>query len=139
MQLTWSCCNGNVREKVAAAATVRQNKGVYSPCFGFQVLVSHPHFYFDLFLKWLLKRHLIPTLTFLSRLLVPDEWRAFRKPAVVDQRVGFLLDGGGSSVWTRDSPLPNGPLTVSRAGSLLRRTWRGISEGRNNISGDVPK
>lgn len=65
--------------------------------------------------------------TFLSRLLVPEEWRAFRKPAVVDQRVGFFLDGG-SSVWTRDSLPPNGPLMVSRAGSLLRRTWRGISE-----------
>lgn len=65
--------------------------------------------------------------TFLSRLLVPEEWRAFRKPAVVDQRVGFFLDGG-SSVWTRDSPPLNGPLMVSRAGSLLRRTWRGISE-----------
>lgn len=73
--------------------------------------------------------HLHPEpLTFLSRLLVPDEWRAFRKPAVVDQRVGFLLEGG-SSAWTRASPGPNGPLTVSRAGSLLRRTWRGISEG----------
>lgn len=67
--------------------------------------------------------------TFLSRLFVPDEWRAFRKPAVVDQRVGFFLDGV-SSGWTRDSPLLNGPLMVIRAGSLLRRTWRGISEER---------
>lgn len=65
--------------------------------------------------------------TFLSRLFVPDEWRAFRKPAVVDQRVGFFLDGV-SSGWTRDSPPLNGPLMVIRAGSLLRRTWRGISE-----------
>lgn len=65
--------------------------------------------------------------TFLSRLFVPDEWRAFRKPAVVDQRVGFFLDGV-SSCWTRDSPPLNGPLMVIRAGSLLRRTWRGISE-----------
>lgn len=46
---------------------------------------------------------------------------------MVDQRVGFFLDGG-SSVWTRGSPPLNGPLMVSRAGSLLRRTWRGISE-----------
>lgn len=59
---------------------------------------------------------------------MPDEWRAFRKPAVVDQRVGFLLDGG-SSARTRGSP-PDGPLAVSRAGSLLRRTWSGISEGQ---------
>lgn len=76
-----------------------------------------------------------PLPTFLSRLLVPDEWCAFKKPAVVDQRVGFFLDGG-SSVWTRDSPPPlNGPLMVSRAGSLLRRTWRGISEKQETQQG----
>lgn len=71
-----------------------------------------------------------PPPTFLSRLLVPVEWRAFRKPAVVDQRVGFFLEGG-SSVWTRDSPPLNGPLMLSKAGSLLRRTWSGISEGKD--------
>lgn len=93
----------------------------------------------------ILKRHrashliLNETLTFLSRLLVPDEWRAFRKPAVVDQRVGFFLDGG-SSARTRDSPPPppNGPLRVSRAGSLLRRTWRGISAGQTAAVHQLP-
>lgn len=65
---------------------------------------------------------------------MPEEWRTFRKPAVVDQRVGFFLDGG-SSVCTRDSPLLSGPLMVSRAGSLLRRTWRGISERQERKQG----
>lgn len=46
---------------------------------------------------------------------------------MVDHRVGFFRDGG-PSVWTCESTPPNGPLTVSRAGSLLRRTWRGMSE-----------
>lgn len=69
--------------------------------------------------------------TFLSRLLVPEECRAFRMPVVVvDHRVGFFLDGV-SSVWIRGSAPPNGPLTLIRAGSLLRRTWRGIS-GESN-------
>ena len=75
------------------------------------------------------KRESSQLLTFLSKLFVPEEWRAFKKPAVVDHRVGFFLDGV-SSVLTRDSTLVNGPLAVIRAGSLLRRTCRGISENR---------
>lgn len=63
--------------------------------------------------------------TFLSRLLV-SEWRGFKKPAVVDHRVGFFLEGS-SSVWARGSMTLTGPFIVNNAGSLLRRTWSGMS------------
>lgn len=67
-----------------------------------------------------------------SRLLVPALgcWLGLclRKPAVVDQRVGFFLDGSSGPVWFSPNSRP------TREGSLLRRTWRGISveerEGR---------
>lgn len=45
----------------------------------------------------------------------------FWKPAFVDQRVGFFLHG--SSGPTRTSP----GARPAREGSLLRRTWRGMS------------
>lgn len=45
-----------------------------------------------------------------------------RKPAVVDQRVGFFLEGSSEKLLSlTDVERP------TNAGSLLRRTWRGIS------------
>ena len=61
--------------------------------------------------------------TFRSRLLVPvlmlALWFCFWKPAFVDQRVWVFLDGSSGTISPRGRP--------AREGSLLRRTWRGIS------------
>lgn len=67
--------------------------------------------------------------TFRSRLLVPvlvpvlafGLLLYFWKPAVVDQRVGFFLDGSSGPTGTSPS------ARAAREGSLLRRTWRGMS------------
>lgn len=59
-------------------------------------------------------------LTLRSKLLVPLVTLGLRNPAVVDQRVGFFLDG--SSGWSGVSGRP------TRAGSLLRLTCRCMSE-----------
>lgn len=53
---------------------------------------------------------------------------------MVDQRVGFFLDGSSGGRVTRGSL--NGPLTIASAGSLLRRTWRGISGGEQETVRD---
>lgn len=45
----------------------------------------------------------------------------FWKPAVVDQRAGFFLDGSSGPTGTSPGGRP------AREGSLLRRTWRGMS------------
>lgn len=57
--------------------------------------------------------------------LVFGLWLYFWKPAVVDQRVGFFLDGSSGPAGTSPGGRP------AREGSLLRRTWRGMSvEGK---------
>lgn len=48
-------------------------------------------------------------------------WWCFWRPAVVDQRAGFFLDGSSGPTGTSPGGRP------ARDGSLLRRTWRGIS------------
>lgn len=61
--------------------------------------------------------------TFLSQVLGLPVVFCLRKPAVVDHRVGFFLEGSSDekllSLTEVERPL--------KAGSLLRRTWRGIS------------
>lgn len=62
--------------------------------------------------------------TFRSRLPVPPLvfglWLYFWKPGVVDQRVGFFLDGSSGPTGTSSRGRP------AWEGSLLRRTWRGM-------------
>lgn len=66
--------------------------------------------------------------TFLSKLLVPVEKRGFRKPAVVDQRVGFFLEGSSGCEFASENDTA---VRFNNAGSLLRRTCKGISEREN--------
>lgn len=65
----------------------------------------------------------VGVVTFLSHVLGLPVVFCLRKPAVVDHRVGFFLDGSSEekllSLTEVERPL--------KAGSLLRRTWSGIS------------
>lgn len=69
------------------------------------------------------RRHRTAVVTFLSQALGLPAVFCLRKPAVVDQRVGFFRDGSSEEklLSLREVERP------TKAGSLLRRTWRGIS------------
>ncbi len=58
----------------------------------------------------------------------PDCWcrwqRGFRKPAVVDQRVGFFLEGSSGCELGSENDIA---VRFNNAGSLLRRTCKGMS------------
>lgn len=72
--------------------------------------------------KWFIKEAVLKFFFFTlrSKLLVPLVTLGLRNPGVVDQRVGFFLDG--SSGWSGVSGSP------TSAGSLLRLTCRCMSE-----------
>lgn len=71
--------------------------------------------------------------TFLSRLLVPVDKRGFRKPAVVDQRVGFFLEGSSGSAFDSEKDIA---VRFNNAGSLLRRTCKGMSVRKERSMSD---